>query len=89
MNTMNTIDKIPCKQLISCITRAIVYAEHDDFQQGRASFISDLSKSPCTKAITKKPMFSITMLFGEITTLDEFKNIINIVSLCHECTCFK
>ena len=74
MNTMSTMDKIPCKHLITCITRATVYAEHDDFQQGRASFISDLSKSPCTKAITKNPMFSITMLFGEITTLAEFKN---------------
>jgi len=89
MEIMNTMDKFPCKHLISCITRAIVYAEHNDFQQGRASFISDLSKSPCTKAITKKPMFSITMLFGEITTLDEFKNIINIVSLSHECICSK
>ena len=86
---MNTMDKIPCKHLITCITRSTVYAEHDDFQQGRASFISDLSKSPCTKAITKNPMFSITMLFGEITTLDEFKKIINIVSLSHKCTCSK
>jgi len=83
------MNKNTCAQLNWCIVRAMVYAEHDDFQQGRASFISDLSKTPCTKTIIKQSGFDVTMFYGEITNLDEFKKIINLVILPHKCTCSK
>ena len=84
----NIYENIKCEHLKWCITRAMEFAQKYDFQQGRASFISDLNKNNCTKNITKQPLFAITMLFGEIKSIDEFNTIISIVSLSHECTCF-
>jgi len=83
----NIYKNIKCEKLKLCITRAMEFAQKNDFLQGRASFISDLNKNPCTKNITKQPYFAITILFGEIKSIDEFNTIISIVSLSHECTC--
>jgi len=76
-----------CNNLNWCIERAMQYARKNDFIQARASFCSDLTKSFCTKVISDHPMFSMIMLFTNVTSVEQFETLIRGFS--HSCICNK
>ena len=76
-----------CKRLDWCIGRAMEYAQKNDFKQARKSFCSDIMKSPCTKVISEQPLFSILILFTNVTNVAEFETLVKGFS--HSCICNK
>ena len=75
-------EKINCANLKFCVERAMKYVDSNNYNSAIDSFISDASKSQCTKHISEAEELSMMILTENIGNPEKFKE--SLLRLCND-----
>ena len=79
-------EKINCANLKFCVERAMKYVDSNNYNSAIASFISDTSKSQCTKHISEDGLFTMMILKENVGNPEKFKeSLLGFYPVCSCC----
>jgi hypothetical protein len=63
-----------CENFEWCVQRSLEYAKQNNYNQAIVSFMSDITKSECTKSINENGYLCIMILNSNKESLTKFEN---------------
>jgi len=83
MNT-NPMNNKKCANFDFCVSRSMEYTKRGDYHQAISSFLSDVSKSECTRCI-KENFITLVILEGSKSSEEKFEEALR--GFTYDCKC--